>query len=199
MMLSVKPETSTSIVAIACSAGGLQALSEVLSRLPDGFPAAVLVVQHLDPKHQSLLPDILRRRTSLTVRQAVAGDGLEPGTVLVAPPDQHLLVKPDGTISLTRSAEVHFVRPSADVLFESLARSFGERAIAVVLTGTGVDGVAGIEAIKAMGGTVIAQDQATSAFFGMPGAAIQSGKVDFVLPLNEIPAKLIALIAGDYH
>jgi two-component system chemotaxis response regulator CheB len=89
---------------------------------------------------------------------------------------------------------VHFVRPSADLLFESVAASYKDRAIAVVLTGSGSDGNMGVGAIKKMGGTVIAQDEATSEFFGMPGAAIQSGNVDFVLPLREIPSALVTLV-----
>jgi two-component system chemotaxis response regulator CheB len=97
-------------------------------------------------------------------------------------------------VSLSQLELVHFVRPSADLLFESVAASYKDRAIAVVLTGTGSDGVMGIQAIKKMGGTVIAQDQQTSEFFGMPGAAIQSGNVDFILPLDEIGAALVTLV-----
>jgi len=103
-------------------------------------------------------------------------------------------VNPDGTLSLTQSKLVHFLRPSADLLFESVAASYGERAIAVVLTGTGSDGAMGVKAIKKMGGTVIAQDEATAEFFGMPGAAIQSGSVDFILPLDEIAIALVTLV-----
>jgi two-component system chemotaxis response regulator CheB len=182
------------VVAVAASAGGLQALSGLLSTLPADFPAAVVVVQHLDPRHRSLMADILSRRTTLKVKQAEEGDELNPGTVHIAPPNKHLLVNPDGTLSLAQSELVHFVRPSADLLFESVAASFKERAIAVVLTGTGSDGTMGVQAIKKMGGTVIAQDEATSEFFGMPDAAIRTGTVDFVLPLKEISPALVTLV-----
>jgi len=182
------------IVAFAASAGGLTALSSVLADLPDGFPAALVVVQHLDPRHRSLMADILSRRTLLQVKQAEEGEQLHPATVYIAPPNRHLLVNPDGTLSLSQSELVHFLRPSADLLFESVAASYRERSIAVVLTGTGSDGAMGVQAIKKMGGTVIAQDEATSEFFGMPSAAIHSGSVDFILPLSEIPTALATLV-----
>lgn len=182
------------IVAMAASAGGLTALSQVLAGLPGDFPAAIVVVQHLDPRHRSLMATILSRRTPLQVKQAEEGEGVVAATVYIAPPNRHLLVNPDGTLSLSQSELVHFVRPSADLLFESVAASYRERAIAVVLTGTGSDGAMGVQAIKKMGGTVIAQDETTAEFFGMPGAAIHSGSVDFVLPLDEISTALIALV-----
>jgi two-component system chemotaxis response regulator CheB len=186
------------IVALAASAGGLQALIRVLSGLPGDFPAAIVVVQHLDPRHQSLIADIFGRRTALKVKEAEEGDRLAPGFVYTAPPNRHLLVNPDGTLSLTQSELVHFVRPSADLMFESVAASYGDRAIAVVLTGTGADGSMGLRAIKKMGGTIIVQDQKTSEFFGMPGAAIETGTVDFVLPIDEIgPALRTLVVAGD--
>lgn len=182
------------VVAVAASAGGLKALSQVFSALPGDFPAALVVVQHLDPRHRSLMADILSRRTALDVKQAEEGDRLRPGMIYIAPPNMHLLVNPDGSLSLAQSELVHFVRPSADLLFESVAASFKNRAIGVVLTGTGSDGTTGVQAIKKMGGTVLAQDEATSEFFGMPNAAINTGSVDFVLPLGEIPAALVTLV-----
>jgi two-component system chemotaxis response regulator CheB len=184
------------VVAIAASAGGLNALTQVLSALPQDFPAALVIVQHLDPRHRSLMADILNRRTALQVEEAREGGQLNPGTVCIAPPDRHLLVNPDGSLSLSQAALVHFVRPSADLLFESVAASYKERAIAVVLTGTGSDGNMGVQAIKKMGGTVIAQDEASADFFGMPGAAISTGSVDFILPLDEIGATLMALVVS---
>jgi two-component system chemotaxis response regulator CheB len=125
------------IVAIAASAGGLSALSHVLGGLPADFPAPIAVVQHLDPHHRSLMAEILGKRTPLQVKQAEEGDKLRPGWVYIAPPDYHLLVNQDGTFSISQSERVHFVRPAADLLFESMANSYGEQAIAVVLTGSG--------------------------------------------------------------
>lgn len=188
------PEAAFDVVALAASAGGISAIGELLAQLPASFPASIVVVQHLDPRHKSLMADIIRRRTPLDVEQAREGDQVVPGTVHIAPPDRHLLVNADGTLSLTQSELVHFVRPSADLLFESVAASYKDRAIAVVLTGTGSDGSMGVGAIKKMGGTVIAQDEKSAEFSGMPLAAIHSGNVDFVLPLHEIPSALITLV-----
>ena len=187
---------SFDIVVVAASAGGLAALSAVVSTLPVDFPATVVLVQHLDPRHRSLIDDILSRRTKLEVRQVAPGDHLEPGTVFVAPPDYHVLVNADGTFTLSQSELVHFVRPSADLLFESAAGSYGDRVIAVVLTGTGSDGSMGAKAVKQSGGTVIAQDRETAQFFGMPESAIKTGSVDFVLPLDEIGPAIVTLVSG---
>ena len=182
------------VVAMAASAGGLTALSDVLSSLPQDFPATIVVVQHLDPRHRSLMAEILDRRTKLKVKQATEGESLAAGTVYIAPPNRHMLINRDATVSLTQSELVHFVRPSADLLFESVAASYKKRAICVILTGTGSDGSMGVRAIKKMGGTVVAQDKTTSEFFGMPGAAIETGSVDFVLPLGEIASALVTLV-----
>src|SRR5437868_9788987 len=171
------------VVALAASAGGLNALTHVLAALPPDFPAALVVVQHLDRRHRSVMADILARKCRLPVKEAAEGEHLQAGRAYIAPPDRHLLVTPDHSVSLTQTELVHFVRPSADLLFESVAASYKERAIAVVLTGTGSDGSMGVRAIKKMGGTVIVQDEASCEYFGMPGAAVQTGSVDFVLPL----------------
>lgn len=182
------------VVAIAASAGGLNAINVVLSNLPSMFPATIVVVQHLDPRHRSLMAEILARNTSLSVKQAEEGDTMQQGTVYIAPPDRHLLVNSDGTLTLSQSELVHFVRPSADLLFESVAASHKERAIAVVLTGTGSDGSMGVQAIKKMGGTVICQNLDSAEFTGMPLATLQSKCVDFTLPLDEIAAALVTLV-----
>lgn len=182
------------VVACASSAGGLNALSVVFARLPSDFPAAVAVVQHLDPRHRSLMAEILAKHTRLRVKEAEAGERLEAGTVYIAPPNRHLLVNPDGRMELADSELVHFVRPSADLLFESVAASFRERAIGIVLSGTGKDGSMGVTAIKNTGGTVIAQDPKTAEFPGMADEAIATGNVDFVLPLPEIADALVTLV-----
>ena len=189
-----RPDAAFEIVALAASAGGLHALSKVLAAIPKDFPAAIVIVQHLDPRHRSLMAEILGKRTALSVKQAQEGDLLLPGSAYIAPPNRHLLVHSDGRLSLSQTELVHFVRPSADLLFESTAASYRERAIAVVLSGTGSDGSMGVQAIKKMGGTVIAQDEKTSQFYGMPGAAVQTGSVDFVLALDEIPSALTQLV-----
>jgi two-component system chemotaxis response regulator CheB len=192
-----RPPTSFDIIAIAASAGGVSALTQLLSRLPETLGAIVVIVQHVDPRHRSLMPQVVGRQTRLLVAHAEEGGHLETGHVYLAPPDRHLLVKRDGEVTLTDTELVNFVRPSADLLFESVAAAYGARAIAVVLTGSGHDGALGVTAIKQRGGIVVAQDEATSEFFGMPSAAIKTGAVDFVLPLDEIAPKLVSLLAAE--
>lgn len=190
----LEPTPAFRIVGLAASAGGLGALTAVLGAIPGTFPVPITVVQHLDPRHRSLMAELLDRHTDLTVREASDGGPLEAGSVYVAPPNQHLLVRQDGTMSLSDAELVHFVRPSADLLFESLAGSYGDAAVVVVLTGTGSDGAMGARAVKLVGGTVIAQDPGDAEFPGMPTAAVQSGSVDFVLPLREIGPAVVALV-----
>jgi two-component system chemotaxis response regulator CheB len=179
------------VVAIVGSAGAIRVMEDVLERLPSGLPAAVVVVLHLTPQHRSLLVDILARRTRLNVKPAEEGDALEPGMVYVAQPDAHLIVLGDGSLHLERSELVHHVRPSADALLLSLAGEHKGRLLAVVLSGTGIDGAAGAAAIHQAGGVVLAQDEATSEHFGMPGAAILAGGVDEVLPVEQIAQAVI--------
>ncbi|WP_416668470.1 chemotaxis protein CheB [Egbenema bharatensis] len=190
------PSALFDVVALATSAGGIKALSQVLSGLAVPFPAAIVIVQHINPKAHSFLADILSRQTRLMVKQARAGEALKPGVVYIAPPDQHLLIEPTGTIALAHTEKVHYARPSADRLFESVALSCGARAIAVVLTGNGQDGARGIQRVKQQGGLTIAQDPQTAEFSGMPTAAIQTQAVDWIIPLDQIAAKLTHLING---
>ena len=119
---------------------------------------------------------------------------VEPGFAYVAPPNHHLLVDAGGILALSSTELVHFVRPSADLLFESVAGAYGPRAIACVLTGSGSDGAMGVSAVKSRGGTVIVQDPESAEFKGMPEAAVATGAVDFVLPLDEIGAVIRGLV-----
>jgi two-component system, chemotaxis family, protein-glutamate methylesterase/glutaminase len=182
------------IVAIAASAGGLRAISALLEFMPAEFPIPLAVVQHLDPHHRSLLVQILARRTRLQVAQAEDGLRLRAGWVYVAPPDQHFLVNADMTATLTRTELVHFVRPSADLLFESVAAAFGQRALAVVMSGTGRDGSMGVQAVKKMGGTVIVEDPATAEFAGMPEAAVRTDSADWIISLADIGPTIQRLV-----
>ncbi|MBR7834523.1 chemotaxis protein CheB [Actinospica durhamensis] len=182
------------VVAVASSAGGITALGAVLGGLPAGFAVPVLIVQHLDPRHDTVLAHVLARRARLPVKLAEAGELARPGTVYVAPPNRHLVVGAAGLLALADSEPVHFVRPSADVLFESVAGVYGARAIACVLSGTGKDGARGVSAVKARGGTVLAQDPESADFPGMPQAAVATGMVDLVLPLDEIAPAVVRLV-----
>ncbi|MCX4914317.1 MULTISPECIES: chemotaxis protein CheB [unclassified Streptomyces] len=197
----MRAEASTpeqyAVVAVASSAGGIYALIELLGGLGADFPVPVLVVQHLDRRHRTVIADVLSRRTELAVKLAEADERIEAGTVYIAPPDRHLLAGPEGVLSLSNSELVHFVRPSADLLFESLAGAYGDRAIVCVLTGSGGDGAMGVDAVKSRGGTVIAQDPASAQFRGMPEAAVATGAVDFVLPLGEIAELMRGLVGND--
>jgi two-component system, chemotaxis family, protein-glutamate methylesterase/glutaminase len=183
------------VVAFAASAGGLSALSQILNGLPASFPAAILIVQHLNPNAPNMLSGILARCTPLRVYLAEAGAAVEVGTVYVARSNWHLLINPDATLALTQTERRNFSRPSADVLFESLA-GYGQQAIAIVLTGRGRDGAAGIQKVKQSGGVTIAQDPKTAQFAEMPTAAIQTQAVDLVLPLNQIAPTLVKLVQG---
>ena len=181
---------------MAASAGGLEALSVILAGLPADFPAAIAIVMHLAPDHKSLLAEILKCRTSLSVKQAHTGDTLCASSVFIAPPNRHLSVAQGGRLKLSSpSAEkIHFSRPSAEPLFASVAEVYKRNAIAVVLTGGDGDGSFGVQIIKDKGGQVIAQDRPTSQDFSMPETSIQTGDVDFILPLDEIAPKLMELV-----
>jgi two-component system chemotaxis response regulator CheB len=189
-------KVATRVIAIAASSGGLAALSEVLRTLPATLPAAILVLQHLAPDQRSHLAEILADRTALAVRQAAHGMRLEDGVVYVAPPGAHLLVGVDGRLALSHLPPLHWCRPSADRLFASVGAKYGAGAIAVVLTGYGVDGAEGAQVLRRLGGMVLVQDDATSSSPDMPRAARRAGNVDRVLPLGDIAAEIETLVAG---
>ncbi|MFP5272964.1 chemotaxis protein CheB [Coleofasciculus sp.] len=187
--------TTFKIVVLVAKAGGLRVLSHILAALPGDFPAALVVVQHLDSQSSAnWISDVVNRSTTLPLKLPEAGESIKPGIAYIAPPTEHLLVNPNSTFSFSQAAFVDFDRPSADLLLQSVAATFKERAIAVVLSGTGSDGALGVKAIHKMGGKVIAQDEDSCEFFEMPSAAIQTGAVDFVVPMNAIASTLIRLV-----
>jgi two-component system, chemotaxis family, protein-glutamate methylesterase/glutaminase len=184
------------IVAIAASTGGPPALQRLLSGLPAEFSAPILVVQHITPGFAHGLAAWLDSVCGLRVKVAEEGETLARRTVYLAPDDRHLGVSDRRGVMTPAHDPVGGFRPSATFLFESVAHAFGGSALAVVLTGMGVDGVQGLGAVRRRGGRVLAQDEATSVVFGMPGAAIEAGLADAVLPLDAIPARLAAMTRG---
>jgi two-component system, chemotaxis family, protein-glutamate methylesterase/glutaminase len=184
------------VVAIGTSAGGLDALTVILSRISKDFSVPILVVQHLAPDHPSHLVELLGRHSSLPVHEAQGGESPIAGHVYVAPPDHHLIVE-DGRLALSQADRVRFSRPSVDRLFESVARSYEGRAIAVILTGAGSDGKDGARAIREAGGQVVVQDQESSFNYGMPGSAKVAGSADVVLDIHRIASYLDAETGGD--
>src|SRR5688572_19965913 len=180
------------IVVIGASAGGIEALIEITRGLPADFPAALFVVVHLPSYGRSLLPEILSRAGKLSAVHPQHGDEIVPGRIYVAPPDKHLLLR-DGHIHVMHGPRENRQRPAIDPLFRTAAVSFGPRVVGVVLSGNLDDGTAGLQAIKLQGGTAIVQDPDTAVYQGMPQSAIENVDIDFVLPVNEIAAKLVVL------
>jgi two-component system, chemotaxis family, protein-glutamate methylesterase/glutaminase len=182
------------IVALVCSAGGLPALISVLAPLPADFPAAIIALQHQSPDYPSQLAGILARNCALPVSPARQGAALRAGTVVVVPPGTHALATIGNRLALISADHSLPARPCADLLLVSLALVAARRTIAVILSGGGSDGATGAVAVHDFGGTVIAADKKSSAYFGMPEAAIsRDDAVDHVLPVHEIPALLISL------
>jgi two-component system chemotaxis response regulator CheB len=182
-----------SVVALGASAGGVEALKRVVSRLPEDLGAPVLVVLHTPPAERSYLPEILERAGSLPAEQARDGAALEPNRIYVAPPDHHLLVV-DGSLRVVRGPHENGHRPAIDALFRSAAISFRERAIGVVLSGALDDGAAGSAAISHLGGSVLVQDPRDAAFPDMPRNAIFADNPHAVLPIDELGAAVVGLV-----
>jgi two-component system chemotaxis response regulator CheB len=181
------------VVAIATSTGGPPALHHLFGELSADFPAPILVVQHISRGFTEGFASWLGRGTKLRVKLAEDGETASRGTAYVAPDDRHLGIERDGTIRHSSKPAIGGFRPSATFLFESAAAAFGSRAVAVILTGMGRDGVDGLRAIRRAGAQTIAQDEKTSVIFGMPGAAVAEGLADVVLPLTEIAGRLVHL------
>jgi len=184
------------VVVIGVSTGGPTALGEILPELAVTFPLPVLVVQHMPPLFTRLLAERLGATCKLQVEEAHQGKPVEPGKILIAPGDFHLKVISAGGVHvyLDQSAPENSCRPAVDALFTSVGKVYGGAVIAVILTGMGQDGLRGTEILKALGGTVIAQDEASSVVWGMPGAVVNAGLADVVLPLNRIVPEIQRLV-----
>ena len=195
------------VIAMAASVGGLKALSVILGGLPADFPAAIAIVMHLSPDHNSVLAEILNSRTHLEVKQAQTGDILCHSSVFVAPPNHHLFVVKGGRLELSSSAseKVHYARPSAEPLFSSVAEVYKKNAIAAVLTGGDGDGSFGVQIIKEKGGKVIAQDRLTSQDFSKKQLISRSPKCselmrDWICRRQEIGTEaFVARNASECH
>jgi two-component system CheB/CheR fusion protein len=178
-----------SVVGIGASAGGLEACRKLIGALPAGNGMAFILVQHLDPNHESMMVDLLVGSTTMTVRQATDGMPIAPNHLYVIPPGTYLSVV-NGALHLSSPQARHGARMPFDFLLHSLAEAYGERAICVILSGTGADGSVGLLAVKEKGGLVIAQDPDEADYDGMPRSAIATGAVDCVLPVAKMPPAL---------
>jgi two-component system, chemotaxis family, CheB/CheR fusion protein len=184
------------VVGIGASAGGLEAATQMLKALPPRTGMAYVLVQHLDPSHESMLADLLAPHTSMPVQQAAQGTKVEPDHVYIIPPNARMAIRA-GTLELSPRTEDRARNLPIDYFFSSLAEDQRSRAVGVVLSGAASDGTLGLEAIKAAGGITFAQDQ-TAKFDGMPQSAIASGVVDFVLPADAIGRELAGLTGHSY-
>jgi len=188
--------TARKLVVIAASTGGPTALQVVVGSLPAGLDAAVLIVQHMPAGFTASLAKRLDGSGPLAVREAAADDRIGAAEVLVAPGERHLISSLSGRVQLVGLPAVNGVRPAADVTFQAVAPIWRERLLAVVLTGMGHDGRDGVRAVRSHGGTVVAQDEATSTIWGMPGAVVEAGLAQYVLGLEQIGPAIAAWVAG---
>lgn len=173
-------------VVIGASAGGIEALTQLLRALPTHFSPAVIIVQHLSRARLSGLSELFSSRCKLPVAEALDKQPVEPGHVYLAPPDYHLLVDKGPQLALSIDAPVHYSRPSIDVLFESAADAFRHALMGVVLTGANADGAEGLRAIRDRGGITVVQSPDTADYPAMPLAALALGQPDFVVSLETL-------------
>jgi len=182
------------IIVVGTSAGGVEALSQLVRGLPSGFPASLFVVSHFPPGGRSVLPEILSRSGPLLATHAVDGEPFYPGHIYIAPPDHHLLLGPEGRMRLSRGARENHNRPAVDPLFRSAARYYGPRVIGVVLTGSLDDGTAGLMAVRAAGGLAVVQDPADARVSAMPLNASRIAGADHVVSAPDLAPLLIELV-----
>lgn len=185
------PGSTAKIVAIAASTGGPQALQQILSRLSADFPVPIAVAQHMSPGFMEGFAEWLDGAVELSVCLVEDGARLRPGVVSIAPENVHLEITGDGLTRFNTQPPIGGFRPSANVLFESAAQSYGDGVLAVVLTGMGRDGVDGLRAVHKAGGRVVVQDEESCVVYGMPEAAVSAGLADTTTPLEDIAAELI--------
>ena len=184
--------TSVPVVGVGASAGGLEVFKHLLAELPADTGLAIVFVQHLDPKHQSMLAEILGRAARVPVREAADGMPVEADHVYVIPANADLTIA-DGVLRLAPRTQAPGSHMPIDRFLRSLAEECGSRAIAVILSGAGSDGSSGVEAVKAAGGVTFAQDLASAKFAAMPQAAAATGCVDFILPPERIAEELVRI------
>lgn len=187
--------SSDPVIVIGASTGGPRALEQLFAELPAELPAALVVVQHMPAGFTQTLAQRLNDSYPLCVREAVNGDRLARGLALVAPGDQHLRLSPARCVVLDQGPRRNHVRPSIDITMESVVEQYRSRVIGVVLTGMGVDGTAGVRCIKAAGGQVIAEHESSSVVYGMPRSVIEAGLADQVVPLPNLAALLVRMVA----
>jgi two-component system, chemotaxis family, protein-glutamate methylesterase/glutaminase len=187
------------VVAVGSSTGGPNALAALFQEIPANLPVPVVIVQHMPPLFTEMLATRLGATCKLRFREAHDGDELGPGGVWIAPGDHHMRVVREGNkvkVALNREPPENSCRPAVDVLFRSVAATFGAHSLAVVLTGMGQDGLRGCESIRAAGGQIIVQDEATSVVWGMPGYVARAGMAEKILPLGDIAAELLRRAVG---
>jgi two-component system, chemotaxis family, protein-glutamate methylesterase/glutaminase len=180
-------------VVIGTSAGGLSALTTILSALPEHYPVPVIIVQHRSKAEPTLLEEVLSFKCRIPIYQADEKQEILPGRVYFAPGDYHLLIEQDRTFSLSFDPPVNYSRPSIDVLFESAAMVYQKKLLAIILTGANSDGADGIRMIRKMGGMTVAQKPLTAAHGTMPQAAVNTGCIQHILELDGITKLLLQL------
>jgi two-component system, chemotaxis family, protein-glutamate methylesterase/glutaminase len=188
------------VLAIGCSTGGPNALAELFSRLPGDLPLPIVIVQHMPPMFTRLLAERLSAQCPIRVQEGHAGAVLQPGEAWIAPGDYHMVVARDGLkvrIALHQEPQENSCRPAVDVLLRSVAKTFGKNSLTVILTGMGQDGLRGCEALQEVGGQIIAQDEASSVVWGMPGHVVRAGLADRVLPPALLAEEILRRVQCD--